>query len=301
MRGARGDGVTVALRDLARGASVEVLANKVPSPDVLAGLLPRGAAVYVPFPPRGRWPETVAACERALAAGTRPVPHLVARAARSRDELGEWLAALVEAGVDAVMLVAGDGAAPAGPYADTLAVLDDGLLAEHGVRRLGVTAYPEGHPLAGPADLAEALRRKTEYARATGSELWLVTQFAFSPDPVLAWLARTREAGCALPVRIGVPGPVALRTLVGYAVRCGVAASARAVMRTPGVARLAGRWSPDPIARALASHLAADETAPAGETAPAVALHVFTFGGLAASAEWLSRLRATEPGGEAAE
>ena len=169
------------------------------------------------------------------------------------------------------------------------------------MRRLGVTAYPEGHPLAGPADLAEALRRKTEYARATDSEMWLVTQFVFSPDPALAWLARTRKAGCTLPVRIGVPGPVALRTLVGYAVRCGVAASARAVMRKPGVARLAGRWSPTPIVRALASHLAAappaDETVPVGENAPAVDLHVFTFGGLADTAEWLSRLRAAEPEG----
>ena len=303
MQHGRTDGGTGALRALARGASMEVLARKVPPPDVLADLLPRGSAVYVPFPPRGRWADTVAACERARAAGMRPVPHLSARSVRSRDELGDWLAALAEAGVDAVMLVAGDGAAPAGPYADTLALLDSGLLAEHGVRSLGVTAYPEGHPLAGPTDLAAALRRKTEYARATDSEMWLVTQFVFSPDPALAWLARTREAGCTLPVRIGVPGPVALRTLVGYAVRCGVAASARAVMRKPGVARLAGRWSPTPIVRALALHLAAAANvsgggaASGGEVAPAVDLHVFTFGGLADAAGWLSRLRAAEPEG----
>lgn len=303
MQQGRMDGGTTALRALARGASVEVLARKVPPPDMLADLLPRESAIYVPFPPRGRWVDTVAACERARAAGMRPVPHLSARSVRSRDELGDRLAALAEARVDAVMLVAGDGAAPAGPFADAPALLDSGLLAEHGVRRLGVTAYPEGHPLAGPADLAEALRRKTEYARATDSEMWLVTQFVFAPDPALAWLARTREAGCTLPVRIGVPGPVALRTLVGYAVRCGVAASARAVMRKPGVARLAGRWSPTPIVRALASHLAGAANVPVGgapsggEEMPAVDLHVFTFGGLTDAAGWLSRLRAAEPEG----
>ena len=275
-----------ALRDLALGASVEILAPQLPPPEVLAGHLPRGSAVYVPFPPKGRWPDTLAACERVLAADMKPVPHLPARSVRSPDELGDWLSALVETGVDSLMLVAGDRGVPAGPYPDTPALLDSGLLAEHGLRRLGVTSYPEGHPLVGPAELDEALRRKTEYARATDSALWLVTQFVFSPAPALAWLARTRKAGCTLPVRIGVPGLVALRTLIEYAVRCGVAASARALKRRPGVARLAGRWSPTPIARALARHLSAREDA------LSVDMHVFTFGGVADAAAWLSGLRA---------
>ena len=235
-----------ALRDLALGASVEVLARKVPPPEVLAGHLPRGAAVYVPFPPKGRWPDTIAACERVLAAGMKPVPHLSARSVRSRDELGDWLSALVETGVDSLMLVAGDRAAPAGPYPDTPALLDSGLLAERGLRRLGVTAYPEGHPLVGPTDLDEALRRKTAYARATDSELWVVTQFVFSPAPALAWLARTREAGCTLPVRIGVPGPVALRTLIGYAVRCGVGASRTGVEAQARRRTVGGQMVADP-------------------------------------------------------
>lgn len=274
-----------ALSDLARRTSVEILPGRLPPPDVLAGHLPRGASVYVPFPPRGRWPDTIAASERVLAAGMKPVPHLPARSVRSPNELDEWLCALVEAGADSLMLVAGDRATPAGPYRDTPALLDSGLLAEHGLRRFGITSYPEGHPLVGSAELDEALRRKTEYARATGSELWLVTQFVFSPSPALAWLKRMREAGCMLPVRIGVPGPVALRTLIGYAVRSGVAASARALKRKPGIARLAGRWSPTPIAQALARHLADHENG------PAVDLHLFTFGGLTDAAEWLSELR----------
>ena len=274
------------MRDLVLGASVEILPGQLPSPEALAGHLPRGTSVYVPFPPKGRWPDTIAACETVLAAGLKPVPHVPARSVRSERELDDWLSALVEAGADSLMLVAGDRATPAGPYADTAAQLDSGLLADHGLRRLGVTSYPEGHPLIGQADLDEALRRKMEYARATGSELWIVTQFVFSPSPALAWLERMREAGCALPIRIGVPGPVALSALIGYAVRSGVVASARALKRKPGIARLAGRWSPTPIARALARRLAASKN-----TAP-VDIHLFTFGGLADAAEWLADLRA---------
>lgn len=282
-----------ALRDLALGASVEVLAGQVPPPRALASHLPRGSSIYVPFPPKGRWADTVVACERVLAAGMAPVPHLPARSVRSSGQLDDWLAALVETGVVSLMLVAGDRDTPAGPYPDTPSLLDSGLLAGHGLRRLGVTSYPEGHPLVGQADLDEALRRKTEYARATGSELWIVTQFVFSHSPALAWLARTREAGCTLPVRMGVPGPVALSALVGYAVRSGVVASARALMRKPGLARLAGSWSPTPVALALARHLAALENT------PAVDIHLFTFGGLADAAEWLSSLPDADLGGTA--
>lgn len=280
-----------ALLELARSASVEVPAGQVPPPEVLARHVPSEAAVYVPFLPKGRWPDTIAACERVLAAGLEPVPHLSARSVRSADELGDWLSALVETGVDALMLVGGDRRAPAGPYADTLDLLDSGRLAEHGLRRIGVTSYPEGHPLVSPADLDEALRRKMDYARATDTELWIVTQFVFSASPALAWLARTREAGCTLPVRIGMPGPVALSALIRYAIRCGVGASARALKRKPGVARLAGRWSPTPIALALARYLADH-----GNT-PAVDIHLFTFGGLADAADWLASLRTPNPSG----
>lgn len=279
--------IRAALSDLALGASLEILPGQLPPPEVLAGHLQRGISVYVPFPPKGRWPDTIAACEQVLEAGMKPVPHLPARSVRSPDELDDWLSAAVEAGVDSLMLVAGDRATPAGPYPDTPALLDSGRLADHGLRRFGVTSYPEGHPLVGQADLDEALRRKEEYARATGSELWIVTQFVFSPTPVLAWLERTREAGCTLPVRIGMPGPVALSTLIGYAVRSGVVASARALKRKPGIARLAGRWSPTPMALALARHLAAR-----GNTS-ALDIHLFTFGGFADGAEWLSSLRNT--------
>jgi len=222
----------------------------------------------------------------------KPVPHLPARSVRSAGELDDWLSALVEGGVDSLLLMAGDRATPAGPYPDAPALLDSGLLAEHGLRRLGVTSYPEGHPLIARADLDEALRRKREYARATGSELWIVTQFVFSASPALAWLAQMRDAGCTLPVRIGMAGPVGLRALIGYAVRSGVVASARALKRKPGIARLAGRWSPTPIALALARHLADRE-----DTA-SVDIHLFTFGGLADTAEWLSDLRT--PDGSAA-
>ena len=277
------NGERSALRDLAVGASVEVPPHAVG--ESLARHLPRGASVYVPFLPRGRWRDTVAACERILSARMKPVPHLLARGLRSAAELDARLSELDGAGVDSLLLVAGDRAEAAGPYPDAPAVLDSGLLAEHGFRSLGVAAHPEGHPFVDRGRLDSALSRKMEYAAATGTRMWVVTQFGFSPAPFLNWLARIEDAGCTLPVRIGVPGPARLHTLTIYAARCGIGPSARFLRRRPGAMRLAGRWSPDVVAAPLARHLAANP----GTTLAGI--HLFTFGGLKASADWLRAAR----------
>ena len=272
------------VQELAVGASVEVMPRQLPAADALARLLPRGATVYVPFPPKAERGQTVAACRRLLAAGMQPVAHLPARSLEGPRELGGWLGNLGDAGVDSLMLVAGDGT-PKGPFADTLGLLDSGLLGEFGFRRLGITAYPEGHPAIPDDTLARALWHKAEYAAETGTEMWIVTQFVFAPEPALAWLRRLRDVGPRLPVRIGMPGPAKASTLLAYAARCGVGVSAKALSRRPAVARMLGGWSPNAVVRGLARERARD-----AET-PIAGIHLFTFGGLTAAAEWLRRRR----------
>lgn len=276
-----------AMRDLAVGASVEAMPRQLPAGDALRRLLPRGAAVYVPFPPKACRSATVAACKRLREAGMQPVPHVPARGLTDERQLSAWLGDLADAGVDSLMLVAGDGV-PKGPYADTLDMLGSGLLAEFGFRRLGITAYPEGHPSIADDVLRRALDRKAEYAAATGTEVWIVTQFVFSPEPALDLLRKMRDQGPRLPVRIGMPGPTKARTLLAYAARCGVGTSAKALSARPAIARMLGGWSPNAVARAMAQERARDSnTLLAG-------IHLFAFGGLAAAAEWLRRQRTVD-------
>ena len=272
------------VQELAVGASVEVTPRQLPATDALARLLPRGATVYVPFPPKARRGQTVEACSRLLEAGMQPVAHLPARSLEGPRELAAWLTNLADVGVDSLMLVAGDGA-PKGPFPDTLGVLDSGLLGEFGFRRLGVTAYPEGHPAIAADALERALWYKAEYAAETGTEMWIVTQFVFSPEPALAWLRKLRDVGPRLPVRIGMPGPAKASTLLAYAARCGVGVSAKALSRRPAVARMLGGWSPNAVVRGLARERVQDPTT------PVAGIHLFTFGGLTAAAEWLRRRR----------
>ena len=116
------------------------------------------------------------------------------------------------------------------------------------------TAYPEGHPLVARGDLETALSRKIAYANATDTDMWIVTQFTFASAHAIAWLAAMRDRGCPLPVYIGLPGPARLRTLLAYAARCGVRASARALTRQPSVIRLLKSWSPDDLLQGLAQY-----------------------------------------------
>ncbi len=290
LTGAEPPGRADAVRQLAQGASVELLAREVAGAGAELAALRQGTEVYVPFPPRAAWADTVAACRRLLGAGLRPVPHLAARTVPSQPDLGAWLDDVAELGVDSLMLVAGDRDHPAGPYRDTLDVLESGLLNERGFHRLGVAAYPEGHPRIDSASLERALARKIEYAAAmgaeTGSQMWIVTQFAFSAAPAIAWLERLCEMPLVLPVRVGLPGPTPLKKLLAFAARCGVGTSLRMARRRPGVVRLLGNWSPDESLCEFAAYRSRNPaTALAG-------IHLFAFGGLAATARWLDTLDA---------
>jgi len=101
---------------------------------------------------------------------------------------------------------------------------------------------------------------------------------------VLKWIGRLRAFGLEHPVRVGLAGPTNLATLLRYAQRCGVRASAQGLARQAGLVRqLFAMSAPDALVRALAE--ARDDI---GEVAP----HFFSFGGLARTARWAQAVAA---------
>ena len=282
-----GGGPAAWRRKLAAGASIELAPRQLATAP-LERLRP-GTEVYVPHPPNAAWRDSVAACRHLAATRLTPVPHLTARGIESIRDLDERLAQLTDAGVYKLLLIAGDRARPAGPFQDTLAVLDSGRLTAHGIARLSCAAHPERHAHANAEALRAALNHKIEYARQTHTELTLVTQFAFTPQPILAWLAAFEGPDdVPLRVHVGLPGPARLATLIRFAARCGIGASAKVLTHRPDVVRLLGPWSPDGLMDALVEHLA---QAPASVLA---GIHLFPFGGLASSCDWLRRQRALD-------
>src|SRR5262249_36282593 len=186
------------------------------------------------------------------------------------------------AGVPRLLVIGGDRDAPAGSFHHAIEVIESGLPQSRGIREIGIAGYPEGHPRVAATEIDRLLAAKIEAAAATGLGVHIVTQFAFAPEPILAYVARLRERGIEQAVRIGIAGPASVATLVRFAAICGVATSARALARNAGLAKhLFGATAPDAILRALAG-------AQLGDVAP----HFFTFGGLGASARWASAVAA---------
>jgi methylenetetrahydrofolate reductase (NADPH) len=222
-----------------------------------------------------------------VAGGFVPVPHISARRLTSRADFESYLSALQDVGASQnVFAVGGDPSTPAGPYEDADALIRTGLLPDYGVQSVGIAGYPEGHPDIDDARLWDALIKKTESLSAQGLEASITTQFGFDDKPVLAWIEKVRSAGIHIPIRVGLPGPAGIRRLLRFANRFGVGANAMIVKKYGfSLTNLMGTAGPDKFAHALA-----DGYNP--ETHGSVQLHFYTFGGLAATSEWIREFQA---------
>jgi methylenetetrahydrofolate reductase (NADPH) len=248
-------------------------------------LIPRGTSVSITFLGGETTCARVAAASQARSHGFSPRPHISARRIASESELETFLADLTEqAQIDRAFVVAGDLARPAGPYFDALAVIRSGLLGKYGVRHVGISGYPDGHPDFPEEKLWHALRDKHHALTDLGHSYDIVTQFGFDAKPVLDWLQKLRDGGITAPVRVGVPGPASVKTLLRFAARCGVGASA-SVMAKYGVSitRLLNTAGPDALISELAARI---EPARHGE----IFIHFYPFGGLLRTAQWVREL-----------
>jgi methylenetetrahydrofolate reductase (NADPH) len=231
--------------------------------------------VTVTCSPRHGLDHTVDWAVRIAALGHRPVVHLAARAVRDAAHLDAVLARLADHGVDDIFLIGGDGAQRAGPYASAVDLLP--VLAAHACRpgRIGVGAYPEGHPLIEREALVDALRRKAEHAD------YMVTQLCFDHGALLSWLQQTRDAGIDLPLYAGLPGAVDRRRLLEVSMRIGVGTSIAFLRKQRGIRNLLARRedAADRLHRALSPLVGDPRLGIAG-------LHFFTFNRLQATLAW---------------
>lgn len=267
--------------------SLEVTAGGAEGLSSIAAMLPTGTPVSITYLSG----ETMQARAEAVALigkiGMVPIPHISARRLSSHGELEGYLHALSQTGhLSRALVVGGDGE-PEGPFEDALSVIRTGRLAAHGIRRVGIGGYPEGHPHIPAHLLWQALKEKYALLREMGHEPIVTTQFAFDAKALLEWVEAVRQSGIDCPIRLGVPGPATVRALLRFAARCGVGASTK-VLRTYGISitQLMNVSGPDRLMEAFAAQL---EPARHGE----VHIHIYPFGGLARTAQWLSQQRPT--------
>jgi methylenetetrahydrofolate reductase (NADPH) len=275
------DGIAARIAALVRGASIECSARDRDEIARVSAGLAAGTEVFVSALSRDTHDRAIAVATQLRRAGLEPVPHIAARGLPSFTAARAFLTRLAqEAGVTRALLIAGDVERP-GPFASSLALLATGAFEAAGIRRIGIAGYPEGNPRIGDQALAQALRGKLELARSAGIEAFIVTQFCFEAERILEWVRQTRAAGIDAPIRVGLAARTSARTLLKYALRCGVGPSIRALgTHASSITRLFVESGPEPIVRTLASELRAED----GVTG----LHFFPFGGFGRAAEWLT-------------
>jgi methylenetetrahydrofolate reductase (NADPH) len=264
-----------ALRALLGRVRYEVLPARATEEKVLAHV-PRDVVVTVTASPVKGLEPTLGLTERLAAHGYRVVPHVPARLLRDDAHLKDVTERLRAAGVDDVFVPAGDADPPAGPYDGALPVLRG--LSDLGspFADLGITGYPESHPLIHDDITIQSMWDKRTHAT------YIVSNLCFDARVLGDWIARIRRRDVTLPVYVGVAGPVQRAKLLAMATKIGVGESTRFLTRHPSwFLRFAapGGYAPERL-------LSRSAEAFSGPAAAVAGLHLFTFNQIAETERW---------------
>jgi len=259
---------------LLRQARFEVIPMRGVVEEVV--FLPPSSIVTVTGSPRKGIESTLDLSEQLAAHGFKVVPHLMARLVRSRDHLHQILERLADHCMEEVFVIGGDVPVPAGPYDSAGSLIAHMFEMTNRPKRIGIAAYPEGHPLISSSKLMEALREKQRLAD------YMVTQICFDPATIMRWLAGMREQGINLPVYLGIPGVLKRKKLLEISLRVGVGDSTRFLTNHVGmVARLLRSpiYSPDSLVTRIIALARDSDLAING-------FHIYTFNQCQATERW---------------
>jgi methylenetetrahydrofolate reductase (NADPH) len=275
------DPFTIALE----GLSLEIGVHDLEALDRNRHLLPTRGRIYVNAVAGEGAEARIRTAAQLTALGYQPVPHIAVRRMRTAQELDNYLGSLVErAGVSEILVIGGDLAEPRGPYASALDVISSGVPAKHGIRRIGIAGYPDGHPNIDSTVLRQALAAKLAACRTAAIDPYIVTQFSFQAESIINWCCAIHEEHPGLPIHAGIPGPAKLRTLLRYARICGVQSSAKKLLAQKKLGfELLRRAAPWGQMEAIGQYRL--------ETGRPLSAHVFTFGGISETVSWLQKVR----------
>jgi methylenetetrahydrofolate reductase (NADPH) len=261
------------LVELLRGSRYEVLPLDGVEEQVLAHV-PRDLTMTVTASPTKGLGPTFALAERLVGHGYEVVPHLSARLIRDAGHLREHVDRLREIGVREVFVVAGDAQEPHGEFEGAVALLEalEGL--GHPFERIGITGYPESHPLIDDETTIAAMFAKARHAS------YIASQVCFDPRVTAQWIENVWARGTRLPIYVGVPGVVSRAKLLRVSTRIGIGDSLRFLRKNGSFASRflrPGGFSPDPLIEGLGPALRSEKVA---------GFHVFTFNDLEDTERW---------------
>lgn len=244
--------------------------------------LPQGAEITVSCSPILGIENTLALAEELSGRG-RVVPHLAARLVTGTGHLDKLLRRMDDSGLRETFVVGGDSTEPHGPFTSSLELLEAMSRLGHGFERIGVPAYPEGHPLIDGERLTRALLDKQRFAS------YMVTQICFEPRTTLGWLERIRQRGVSLPVYVGVPGAVERGKLLRVSFKIGIGNSLRFLSKQHGIAghlMAHGNYTPDDLVESLSPYVGDADYGIRG-------FHINTFNQVETTERWRAHMLAS--------
>jgi methylenetetrahydrofolate reductase (NADPH) len=237
--------------------------------------VPREVTVTVTASPVKGLEPTLALAGALARHGYAVVPHLSARLVADAVEVGEIAARLRGDGVRDVFVVAGDAEEPRGSYQGAVGLLEALEALGRPFAEVGITGYPESHPLIDDATTISAMFEKARHAT------YIVSQVCFDPAVTARWVEDVWARGTRLPVHVGVPGAVSRTKLMRVSTRIGIGDSLRFLRKHGGFAgRFLRGFDPDRLIDGLGSVLASEKVG---------GFHVFTFNDVEDTEAWRRR------------
>ena len=266
---------------LVRQASVETTPKGALKIGDFRTHLPEQTRIYITFLPGSDFADTVQTAITLKQQNMIPIPHIAARSLASKQMLEQSLQQLQAIDISEALLIGGAVPKPLGEFSASIDVLETDLFQQYGFQKLGIAGHPEGSPDFSDTDAIKALQLKSAYGNKNGLSLYIATQFCFEAEPLIAWQQQLQNQGINLPVKIGVAGVATIKTLLKYAIECGIGNSMQVISkRAKDLTKIMSPFPPDDLVKALAHHIESDaETLING-------IHIFPLGGLQKTADW---------------
>jgi methylenetetrahydrofolate reductase (NADPH) len=238
--------------------------------------VPKDVKLTVTASPRKGIDSTLGLSEALAKRGFQVVPHISARLVVDEAHLADILQRLDALGLREVFVIAGDVSEPAGKFTGASALLSAMAELGHGLEEIGITGYPESHPVISDEDTIQAMYEKAPFAT------YIVSQICFDTQIIGWWIGVVRKRGVELPIYIGMPGVAQKTKLFRISTKIGLGESAR-FLRKHGTlfARLflPGPFSPDRLIEGLGPTLGDPEGKVRG-------FHIYTFNEVKKTEEW---------------
>ena len=243
--------------------------------------VPREVTVTVTVSPTKGLEPTLALAGALAQRGYSVVPHLSARLVTGKAELAEIADRLARDGVGDVFVVAGDAEEPRGSFRDAIGLLEALSDLGHPFPEIGITGYPESHPLIDDTTTISAMFDKAPHAT------YIVSQVCFDPAVTARWIEDVWARGTRLPIYVGIPGAVSRAKLLRVSTRIGIGDSLRFLRKNKSFGgRFFRGFDPDRLIDGLGPVVASEKVA---------GFHVFTFDDLEDTERWRRQRLASAP------